>query len=67
VLDEHLGRPPHDVERVTGALGDVEQAVVTVREVQDLEHAHLVEAGVARTAHRAIESTLSEQWLAFRI
>jgi hypothetical protein len=34
VLDEHLGGSPHDVKRVTGALGDVEQAVVAFREVK---------------------------------
>jgi hypothetical protein len=66
VLDEHLGRSRHDVERVTGALGDVEQAMMAVGEVQDQTQSMAILLKPV-TAHRAMESTLATVWLAFQI
>jgi hypothetical protein len=51
VLDQHFCGPLHDLEGVSGTLGDVEQAVVAVRKVQ---YPWRTESTKARESARAV-------------
>src|SRR3954454_24726699 len=60
------GRGGGGVEREAGALGDVEQAVVAVGEVQYPEHRELRLLGVAAPAEGVVQAPLAQLRLAVR-
>src|SRR5438128_3179927 len=60
-------RTPDDIEGATGPLGDFQQAVLAVGEIEDPQHGHLVHRGVGEPADGVIEPPLPELRLALRV
>ena len=67
MLQQHLCRSLNPFERNSPAVGDVEQRVVPVREVQNPQHRELCVAFVGLPGNRSIESPPAELRLALRV
>ena len=64
VLGQRSRSLAHVWKRQPGPLGDVEQRVLAVCEVEHPQHRHLSAGAVEPAAERSIEAALAELWLA---